>query len=397
MTAEEGLPSYKKIIRLPASIGDWTTLRPARETKKKITGGLRGFDRMSEDAIEDALFLHYRFFEVFTKGLGKSLETNISLNSIEAQQLYYIDYMRRTSNPLVHIDAKLKDSGSISFFIDVSFTNSIINRAISDIDSKNVMPRGLTEAEEQILLVTLTEHLSNIQTVFKNIFEVSDISVLSSPTPKIEHSINPNDTFIVFQAEVDVAGYSKSKISIGYIYSTLREIMSKFDSQPKEQINMKKLPMDLKDKITVQVKALLGNTFITSKELNNLEVGDVLTTDSMIDGPNTLIFGDQFETSGQIGIKNGKIALQIIKKGNEVPANQEESVKEIDIPEEYEQNEEQTSVEEEPKEIADDFFNEETASEPALDQDPIEEQTEETFENEETESQENTDKEFDIG
>src|SRR3989344_4948964 len=93
--------SQKRVIKLPPAVGDWTTYRPAPVLVKKIKSGLYGFDRLSREALNQVLLIHYRFTQELLKRLKIDLGLGVEFFSCQADQTTYLNFLRTVSGAVV--------------------------------------------------------------------------------------------------------------------------------------------------------------------------------------------------------------------------------------------------------------------------------------------------------
>lgn len=312
-TSKPEIAAQKRVIKLPPAIGDWTTYKPPKILVKKVKTGLYGFDRLSRSELDLVLLIHYRFIQQLLKHLKIDLAMAVELFSVQVEQTTYLNFLRTISGPV--LQSKITVPGQhdpVSLFFALPLANSIINSALGSRDLEPIN-RSLTEAENIAFSTALTEYLPDYTAAFEKIFENPGFSVISSPDVTIDSSINTSSTFVCFSAEAALGDNPSGKIIIGYLGSTLKTLLAKYERKIEQKpLNFSALPSSLLSHITIPLSIVLGNTSLTTTEINQLETGDVVTLDAPINSAIPVSLGNILKLICQPGIKDKKIAGRII-------------------------------------------------------------------------------------
>ena len=312
------IAGQKRSIKLAPAIGDWTTYRPPKILVKKVKSGLYGFDRLSKEELNLVLLLHYRFIENFLKQLKIDLKLGVEIYSVQVEQTTYLNFLRTLNSALVQAKVILNDlNDPVSFFVDLHLANTLINHSLGSHDIEPIN-RGLTESEGVVFSTLFNENLASYAAVFEQIFEPSSFSLIGSPDITIDPSINTSATFVVFSAEVSLADNPPGKILIGYLGSTIKTLIERYRQKEKgKEMNFARLIPLLLSRIGIPTTITLGQTTLTTREIRQLEVGDVVSLDAAINSAIQMSIGKKIKIFGQPGIKDKKISLRLSGMGEE--------------------------------------------------------------------------------
>jgi flagellar motor switch protein FliM len=295
------------------AIGDWTTYKPLKILVKKVKTGLYGFDRLSKEDLNQALTIHYRFLQEMLKRFKVDLGMAVELFALQIEQTTYPNFLRNLNGPIVQGKISLENNHDpIQLVLALPLANSMINYALGSHDLEPVN-RALTESENNVLQTTLTEYLPLLSEAFAKVISEPSLAIVSSPDIMIDPAINPSATFVIFCADVALADNPPGRLYIAYNGQVLKNLLGKY--QVKEQarpLNFARLPTTLLQKITVPVKAILGETELTTTDIHRLEVGDVVALENPIDGPISATIGKLIKLLSQPGNKNKKAAIRIV-------------------------------------------------------------------------------------
>jgi len=280
-TTKPEIASQKRVIKLPPAIGDWTTYRPPQVIVKKVKSGLYGFDRLSQDELEQALKIHYNFIQLLFKHLKIDLNIGIEFAQVQIEQTTYLNFLRTLNTSVVQSKLSLPDvHEGIQLFVELNMANSLINHALGSHDLEPIS-RGLTEAEAAVLKTTWENYLPLYAKNFEDVFPTPTFEMVSSPDITLDPAINVSATFVCFTAEASINDNPSGKITFGYLSSTLKTLLALYQKKAQvKPLNFSRLPSAAMNSIVIPVSAQLGTTSLTTGELDRLEIGDVVSLDS---------------------------------------------------------------------------------------------------------------------
>jgi len=306
------IASQKRGIKLPPAIGDWTTYRPPKILIKKIKTGLYGFDRLSKEEMNRAMLIHYLFAQDLLKRLKTDLRMGVEFFSCQVEQTTYLNFIKSQNSPVVQGKLSMTDTHEeLQLLFDLDMAHSIINHALGSRDIEPIN-RGLTETEKTIFTATITEYFGHFSSAFDNIFSPPEYSITNAPEVVFDQSINSSASFVTFSAEISLNDNLSQKITFGYLASTLKSLLKKFEEKHSAKpLNFQRLSLAILNKISIPVKALLGNTILLTSEINSLEKGDVVSLDLPINAAVEVDLGSLIKVPAQPGMSNKKISVRI--------------------------------------------------------------------------------------
>ena len=288
---------------------------------KKVKTGLYGFDRLSREELNQVLLIHYRFLQDLLKRFRIDLGMAVELFTVQAQQTTYLNFLRGLMGPMVQL--KIEVAGlhdPILLLLDISLANSIINYALGSADLEPIN-RTLTEAEQTTLVTALEEYLPDFSRAFANTITDLKLTYISSPDVIMDPTINPASTLAGFIGEVSLADNPPAKIFIAYAGNALKYLLGRYKQMDRSrELDFSRLPGSLLSQIKSPLSAVLGETTLTTNEINQFEVGDVVSLDTTINSPIAITIGNRLKLVSQPGIKNKRSAARLIglKEGAEI-------------------------------------------------------------------------------
>jgi flagellar motor switch protein FliM len=304
---------HKKVIKMPPALGDWTTYRPVKPISKKVRAGLYGFDRLSSENLDQAIKIHYQFITKFLYFLKTEIKLTGELYSISGEQSDYLRFLKTSAGAVVQL--KISIPGCVDaaiLLIDLSLANSIVNYTLGSRDTE-MGSRGLTELESEILESVLKKTAPFYAEAFEQAIGIPELSIVSSPEITIDSSVNPANSFLVFNLTVALNDNPPAQISIGYPASLLKTLLGKVNDKPgSKTLNLAKLPPSILNQLNIPIEAMVGGTFLSTSDLQALEVGDVIALDKTLDHAIIVKIGDRLTLLAQPGKSEKKLVARIV-------------------------------------------------------------------------------------
>jgi flagellar motor switch protein FliM len=312
------IASQKKVVKLPPAIGDWTTYRPPKLLVKKVKSGLYGFDRLSRADLDLALKIHYAFVQELLHRLRVDLGLGIEFSAYQIEQTNYLNFLRTLSGAVVQGRLNIAElHDNVQFYLDLDLASSVINHALGSRDQEQ-LTRGLTEAENQVLTAALTEYLPAYVLAFADSFPLPAFTIVSSPDVTLDPSVSAAATFVVFSAEVSLNDNPLGKIRFGYPGNSLKALLKLCRAQTAlRPLDFGRLSAAVLGKIMVPVRAMLGQTYLSTTEIGQLEIGDVVALDLPINSPVALRIGQEIRLPAQPGVRGRKKVVRLAASGGE--------------------------------------------------------------------------------
>jgi len=297
-------------LLLQPAIGDWTIYKPSLDTGAK-RASTKGAPKLSEKDLNKANHLFSKMMERYLKNLEKSIDINLTLASCSLEMLNYVDILKGINVPVVQFKTTNENNPEQLFFcIDMNIANSMIDCATgSTFETSKV--KALTEIEETILETLVTSSINS----FFGENEGFDAKFVNYPRMYFDQNISNNNIFGYFEAEVISSQGAKGIIMFIAPVKNIEDMLQK-NLQQRPRYKVDQLPVSVKNRIYVPVKAHLGTASISAKDLYGLAEGDVLLLDHPLNDLVSLTVGNSMMLTAQPGIRSNKIALQLLSSGS---------------------------------------------------------------------------------
>ncbi len=306
---------FKKEIKFPASIGDWTTYRPTRDRAKKIKPLAHGSYSISMEELEQTLRVHYFFMFELAAYLKEAIKASMDIFSISIEQLPYLDFLKNVTGGLIYNKLPISGIGEVFFLIDFQLANVAINFSLGS-QSVDTKITELTELEESIIHSVFGNVLDKYSSCWKNVFAPPPLEIVSHPNIQRETHINLNEIITAISARISIANSAPATLTFLYQNSTLKKLNELFSrAEGTAPLKFSVLTDEILSSIDVPVVARLGSTRLAAKELTGIEDEDVISLDQKIDAPIDVIIGYASQLKSQPGTKNDRFAVKMLGGG----------------------------------------------------------------------------------
>jgi flagellar motor switch protein FliM len=312
--------AFQRVIRLPAGLGDWTQLEPKRKDETAITvAPIKGvyFDRLPEPMVKQALEIHYRFAEKLVVQLSSKLKIKVELHAVRCLQASYVDFLRDCSHRVYQANLPAHDS-QVNFYMDDVLASAMVNRALGGKGEAGPDPK-LSAAEKSVmqqLLILMAEAL--VQSWQGALPKLSVTNEHTFANLQVDSTLAKEDTYAVFSMDIVIGEDTARVIRWGYSRALLYKLLADFETKKAAKSKNVRLSEKVMHLTRVPVRMELGVTSLTAFELKKLQVGDVVTLDTVISEPVKVRVADTLTLYGQPGVQDGRVGVQLLS-ANAIP------------------------------------------------------------------------------
>ncbi len=294
------------------------------ESKEIIEYDFRRPTRVSKDQLKTIRNLHENFSELFGFYLASRLQTMTTIDLIAVDQLRYSEYVLSITNPcVVHIFNIEETEGRalIEMTPDLVFTT--VERLLGGNGGRTTAPRGITTIEQRIMMPLIKQALKILTTAWRPIYELNFNLIGFESNSDFVQIAPASEIVIVLSFEIKL-GEDTFLMNLCYPSFALEEVIFRLNTQylntgisdkPNAQ-SSQKLNLHLQ-KTQVEIRAELGKSQLTVKELLALEEGDVLFLDQEIEKEIPVYVQDRLKFYGRPGNVDGRIAVKITSLAEE--------------------------------------------------------------------------------
>lgn len=311
------------------STGEVDVTEITEETKEKKVKkyDFRRPDKFAKDQLRTLQIIHENYARLLNTFLSGYLRSLTQVELLTVEQLTYYEFSNSISNPAV---LGIVDFSPLSGQIIVDITPDIafvmIDRILGGIGSVLDETRTFTEIEITLLRKIMKQIIKIVKEPWENVLNVEPRLEKIETNSQFAQIVSPNETIALITLSVrigEVEGMINICIPHLVIEPMLQNLSTKFwfATLNKERTSEDEMMLTSRvEKTEVELKAVIGETYITVSDFLDLQIGDVIQLDTLISDDVKIYIGDSMKFSGKPGTKKKNVAIQIsnvIKKGEE--------------------------------------------------------------------------------
>ncbi len=279
-------------------------------------------DKFAKDQLRTLEIIHENFSRLLNNFLSGYLRTYIEVDVISVQSLIYTEFSNSISNPAILgiVDFSPFD-GQVIIDVSSDIAYTMIERVLGGTGkSRNVSKesRALTEIEMTLLRNILIKFINLLKEPWGNIVELR---------PKLEN-IETNSQFAQIVSPAESIALVTFSVRIGDIEGMVNICIPHFVIEPILPSLSSRLwfatsnKRDVTDeekgalekgisKSRLKLSTVIGKSNISVSELLNLQKGDIILLNRLVDEPFDIYVEDKVKFRGKPGIKKKNVAVMV--------------------------------------------------------------------------------------
>ncbi len=274
--------------------------------------------RVSKDQLKTIRTLHESFAELFGFYLASKLQTMVTIDLLAVDQLRYSEYVLSISNPsCVYIVDILETEGRAVLELTPELVFTSVERLLGGNGTAPVTPRPITQIEQKIMQPVVVQALERLTTAWKPIYELTFKLAGFESNPDFVQIAPASEIVIVISFEIKIREES-FMMNLCYPSFSLEDVIARLNAQffsigsnkKDKEKSTQKLKTHL-GRTQMEVRAILGKSHITLRELLELEPGDVLRLDTEVEDDVKVFVGNREKFYGRAGLVEDRLAIKI--------------------------------------------------------------------------------------
>lgn len=286
-------------------------------------------ERVSKDQMRALQTLHETFARAAGASLSSFLRTIVEVKLASCEQMTYSEFIAGLPNPTsFNLLSAEPLEGQICFEISPLIIYPIIDRLLGGTNQELFIPqRPLTQIEHRLISKVIDRCIDSLKEAWSTVAELHFELAGSESNPQLVQIVPPNEVVVVVGLETRLANRAGT-MNLCIPYAVIEPLMDALADQSWFSASRLKDGSAFERSIRGQLRqaplhanAILAQTSITMRDLVELEVGDVITTDKLTSQPALLCVEDEPKLLVELGQHKGKRALRVIR-----PVTQEDRV-----------------------------------------------------------------------
>lgn len=297
---------------------DADELKQEQHRKRVRLYDFRRPNKFSKDQMHTIQVIYENYARSLGTFLSGQLRAAIQLEILSVEQVTYEEFIRSIpSTTVLNIFTMYPLEGNAIMEINPNLAFAFMDRMMGGPGLPPEKIRGLTEIELTVMQRLSQRMLDFMVEPWESIVEMDPFVERIETNPQFTQLVSPTEVMMIISMETkmgDVLGMINlcipylvlepiiGKLSVHYYYSTVGKTATEEDMQA--------MQMSLEDAY-VPVRAVLGRTVITVKDLLDISVGDVIPLDTSVREAVDIEVGHSTKFVGRPGISGSRLAVQI--------------------------------------------------------------------------------------
>jgi flagellar motor switch protein FliM len=279
-------------------------------------------ERVSKDQMRSLEAIHEGFSRNLGASLSAYLRTIVEIRVATIEQLTYSEFIHSLPNP-TNFNLLVAEplQGQMCLEISPLIIYPIIDRLLGGSDRELFIPqRPLTNIELRLVRRITDRAMACLTEVWSNFTEVNFELQEVESNPHLVQIVAPNEVVVVIGFEAKM-GQLAGTISFCIPFNVIEPVMPKISGQNWGAYKMRLDSLDSQEQVAgvvsnakVEVRGILANTWISMKDLVDLQPGDIIQTEKNVNREIVLQVEGKNKFAGALGKCKDKLALKITRE-----------------------------------------------------------------------------------
>lgn len=276
-------------------------------------------ERVSKDQMRALETLHEAFARNFGASVSGFLRTIVEVKVAMCDQMTYSEFIASLPNPTsFNLLTAAPLEGNVCLEISPLIVYPIIDRLLGGTNQELFIPqRPLTLIEQRLINKVTQRAIDSLREAWESIKALDIQFQESESNPHLVQIVPPNEVVVVIGFELKMATRAGT-MNLCIPYNVIEPIMTSLSAQSWFSSGRDKASSEFESRISkrlsraaLDVTGVLARTTITLKDLMNLEVGDMLLTETPANQPASLCVDGREKFVALVGQVDGARALRI--------------------------------------------------------------------------------------
>lgn len=287
-------------------------------------------DKFAKEQLKTLENIHENYSRLLNNFLSGYLRTFTEVDVLSTQSLIFNEFSNSVSNPAILGIVKLEPLDGeviVELSSDVVFT--MIERVLGggERNESQSLSRSLTEIEISLLKSFLKKFLRLMKDSWDNIIELNPKLIDIETNSQFAQIASPTESIALITLNIKINN-SEGMMNICLPHKVIEPILPNLSTKLWfSDMSKKKVTKEQRNQVTeklkqsrLSLKAVIGRTDISVKELLNIRRGDVLVLDEKVNDLVEVYVDEELKFLGLPGKKKNKMAVKIqqcLKEGDD--------------------------------------------------------------------------------
>lgn len=287
--------------------------------KKVSVYDFRRPKKFAKDQLRTLQIIHENFARLMGSYFSAILRTYCQIDLVSVEPQTYGEFINSLPDPVVLgiIDFRpLKGSIILEFSPNVVY--AIIDRMLGGIGVAPEKVRDFTEIEIVLIERIMRQLLPIMNNSWSNVVNAEFVLEHIETNAQFAQLVSPNEPIAIVTLNAHI-GEVEGMMNVCIPYLVIEPIIQQLSSKhwlstrftEESERKYYQLLASQIENTPVEVKAVLGETSITIRDLLDLQKGDVIKLDKKVDEDVDVYIGDVKKFCGIVGLKKNYLAIQV--------------------------------------------------------------------------------------
>lgn len=274
--------------------------------------------KFSKEHLRTLEIIFEHFGRLVSSNLPAYLRKNVQVDVMNSEAVTYSEFANALSNPvLLGIVNFAPLGGNVILELASNLGFAIIDRMLGGFGDSLEKSREFSEIELSVLERIFTILVDLLREPWNNVVEIHPRLERIETNPQFAQIISPSEMIAIVTISVAI-GNIEGLMNICLPFMTLEDIMDKLNTkywfstmQEKDEESYNDYIEMAINKAQIPIKALLGKSSISVMDFINLQVGDIIKLDTMVEDELDVYVGNIVKFRALPGAGSDKYAVKV--------------------------------------------------------------------------------------
>ncbi|MBQ9983194.1 MAG: flagellar motor switch protein FliM [Lachnospiraceae bacterium] len=274
--------------------------------------------KFSKEHLRTLEIIFEHFGRLVSSNLPAYLRKNVQIDVMNSEAVTYSEFANALSNPvLLGIVNFAPLNGNIIIELASNLGFTIIDRMLGGLGDPLDKPRDFSEIELSVLERIFTILVDLLREPWKNVVEIYPRLERIETNSQFAQIISPSEMIAIVTISVAI-GNVEGLMNICLPFMTLEDIMDKLNTkywfstmQDKDSESYNDYIETAINKAQIPIKALLGKSSISVMDFINLQIGDIIKLDTLVENELDIYVGNIVKFKALPGSGADKYAVKV--------------------------------------------------------------------------------------
>ena len=276
-------------------------------------------NKFGKEQIRTLHAVHEHFSRLLSTFLASMLRTFCEVSLISVEEQIFYEFNNSLPDPVILAVLELRPmESSVLMEVPTPICYALIERILGGGGFVSGESREYTEIELALLERVFRHMLRLFREAWANILPVEPALMRIETNPRYNEALSTNETIAIITLRVQIGGID-GLVNLCIPHLSIKPYEEKMSSRHRyaaaysdkdAEGTSEKVLMRIQNSL-VELRAILGETEITAREVLELQAGDVIRLKSRIEAPMAVAVGEGVKFRGIPGVKNKHIAIRI--------------------------------------------------------------------------------------